>query len=66
MRGPVSVLLGIGNGDFEQPIDFETSSDPFDFVTKDLNDDGLQDLILVNSNNPNVSVMLNSSSQTGR
>jgi len=56
--GPVSVLLGNGNGTFETPVDYPTGSGPVAVTTGDFNRDGKPDLALANEFGDSVSVLL--------
>jgi hypothetical protein len=54
----VSVLLGNGDGTFQQYVDYATGDDPLSVAVADLNDDGKQDLVLANYFGNTVSVLL--------
>jgi hypothetical protein len=61
----ISVLLGNDNGTFSNPFNFTTSAghrgrQPVAIAVADLNDDGLLDLCVVNTNTSDVSVLLRS------
>jgi serine/threonine protein kinase len=48
----VSVLLGNGDGTFQDPISFETGTRPRNAVVADVNGDGKPDLVVVNGGDP--------------
>ena len=54
----VSVLLGIGNGNFGAQANFATGSNPISVTLGDVNADGKLDIITANQNSTNVSVLL--------
>jgi len=57
-----SLLLGNGDGSFNEPVQFNTRANVFTSTTADFNGDGLPDLALSNKNH--FSVMLNTGNAT--
>ena len=57
--GSVSVLIGNGNGTFQDAQTFEVDSGPFGIVAADLNDDRLPDIVTANLDAADVSVLVN-------
>jgi hypothetical protein len=57
--GTVSVLVGKGNGTFEDAQQFEVDSGPYGLVAADLNNDRLPDLVTANLDGTTVSVLKN-------
>jgi hypothetical protein len=57
--GTVSVLLGKGNGTFEDAQQFQVDSGPYGLVAADLNNDRLPDLVTANLDGETVSVLKN-------
>jgi hypothetical protein len=55
MLGGVSVLLGMGDGTFQQPLEFEAGPNPITIVVGDFNSDGWKDLLVGNGEDPSVS-----------
>jgi hypothetical protein len=56
--GTVSILLGNGDGSFQQHIDYATGKNPSALAAGDFNGDGKLDLAIVNSQDGSVSVLL--------
>jgi hypothetical protein len=54
----VSVLLGKGDGTFEDNTDFTVGDGPTAVISADFNNDGIADLAVSNQNSNNVSVLL--------
>ena len=54
----VSVLLGYGNGSFQDQITYSTGSGPFSVAVGDFNDDTRLDIVVANSDSDDVSVFL--------
>ena len=54
----ISILLGIGDGTFAAPIDFEVGNGPGWVTVADFNRDGKPDLAVANSRSNTVSVLL--------
>ncbi len=54
----VSVLLGVGNGTFQEHVDFPVGSEPTSVATGDFNGDGSLDLVVTNFHANTVSVLL--------
>ena len=67
MTGNASVLLGIGNGRFEAPIDTGPTADPaggkisYGVAVGDFNGDGKPDLATTNPGDNDISVKLSTS-----
>jgi hypothetical protein len=59
LDGSVSVLVGNGDGTFEDAQQFGVDVGPYGLIAADLNDDRLPDLITANVDNTNVSVLVN-------
>jgi FG-GAP-like repeat len=57
--GSVSVLLGMGDGTFEEAVAFEVDPGPYGIVAADLNDDRLPDLVTANIDDTTISVLTN-------
>ena len=55
----LGVLLGIGNGTFQAPMNYGVGSNPDAVAVGDLNGDGKPDLIVANTEDNNLSIMLN-------
>ena len=55
----VSVLLGKGDGTFQDPQSFGTDIGPWGIVAADLNNDRLPDLVTANLDSADVSVLVN-------
>lgn len=55
----VSILLGLGNREFAEPIYFETGSSPVDISGTDIDLDGDIDLVVANNSGSSVSVLVN-------
>jgi hypothetical protein len=53
----VSVLLGLGDGTFSEPVQFPAGSFPGKIVVSDVNSDGLEDVIVASTNSYAVSVL---------
>ena len=64
--GPVSVMLGNGNGTFATHVDYATGSGPISVVSADVNGDGIPDLLLANFYSNTVSVLLGNGDGTFR
>src|ERR1051325_8708687 len=45
----VSVLLGLGSGEFSPKVDYATAAGPFCIVAADVNRDGASDVVIANS-----------------
>jgi hypothetical protein len=59
VNGPINVLLGKGDGTFEEPVPYTTSgTGPFIIWTADFNLDGIADLATANRGSREVSVLL--------
>src|SRR5262249_61687508 len=56
--GGVSVLLGNGDGTFQQAVHCAAGSNPSGIVAGDFNGDGRTDLVVANVNSNDVSVLL--------
>ncbi|CAF1482548.1 unnamed protein product [Rotaria sordida] len=54
----VSVLLGYGNGSFQNQMTYSTGSYPQSVAVGDFNNDTRLDIVVANSNSPDVSVLL--------
>jgi hypothetical protein len=54
----VSVLLGYGNGSFENQMTYSTGSSPYSVAVADFNNDTRQDIVVANSLSNTVSVLL--------
>lgn len=59
LEGSVSVLVGVGDGSFEEAQQFEVDIGPYGVVAADLNDDRLPDIVTANLDNTTVSVLVN-------
>jgi hypothetical protein len=59
----VSVLLGIGDGSFQGPVNFDAGGGPRSVATADFNRDGLPDLAVADSNPPGLSVLINNTTR---
>jgi VCBS repeat protein len=59
--GAVSILLGLGSGDFGLPVSFGVGIEPSALAVADFNGDGKPDLAVANGGSGNVSVMTNTS-----
>jgi hypothetical protein len=57
-RSDVSVLLGDGNGRFQDPAYFATGDSPVSVAVADLDGDTVPDIVTANDNSNNVSVLL--------
>jgi hypothetical protein len=57
-RSDVSVLLGDGNGRFQDPVYFATGDSPVSVAVADLDGDTVPDIVTANDNSNNVSVLL--------
>jgi hypothetical protein len=57
--GAVSILVGLGDGTFEDAQQFQVDVGPYGIVAADLNDDRLPDIVTANVDNTNVSVLIN-------
>jgi hypothetical protein len=57
--GAVSILVGLGDGTFEEAQQFQVDVGPYGIVAADLNDDRLPDIVTANVDNTNVSVLIN-------
>jgi VCBS repeat protein/ASPM-SPD-2-Hydin domain-containing protein/centrosomal CEP192-like protein len=64
--GPVSVLLGNGDGTFAPHVDYPTGNGPTSVVTGDFNRDGILDLALADYSSNAVSVLLGNGDGTFR
>jgi uncharacterized protein (UPF0548 family) len=60
----VSVLLGNGDGTFQNAVNYAAGSAPFSVAVGDFNGDGKQDLAVANASSGNVSVLLGSGKGT--
>lgn len=56
--GNVSILLGNGDGSFQNHVDYDAGSIPSAIVAGDFNGDGILDLAVANFGSSNVSVLL--------
>ena len=54
----VCILLGNGNGSFQQEADYGVGSSPLSVAVADFNADGIPDLAVANSESDNISVLL--------
>jgi len=63
-NGTVSVLLGVGDGTFQTPVNYATGTGPVALVTGDFNGDGIPDLAVVNSAANTVSILINNGNGT--
>jgi len=61
LSGEVSVFLGLGNGNFQQPQTYALSpvAMPIEMIAADVNGDGKPDLVVTDYSNHLVSVLLN-------
>lgn len=64
--GPVSILLGNGDGSFEPHVDYPTGVGPTSVITGDFNKDGILDLALANYTANTVSILLGNGDGTFR
>jgi hypothetical protein len=62
--GAVSLLLGKGDGTFQNAVSYGTGNDPFAVVTADFNHDGSLDLAFINGDVNRVSVLLGNGNGT--
>jgi hypothetical protein len=60
--GSVSILLGNGNGSFQNHVDYGVGNRPLSVVAADFNGDGKLDLAVANFNDNTVSVLLGNGS----
>ena len=60
----VSVVLGNGNGTFQNPVNFATGSGPASLALGDVNGDGIPDLVAANRGDYTVSVLLGNGNGT--
>jgi PKD repeat protein len=61
-QGSVSVLRGVGDGTFNQPVSYPTGAYTFHLVTPDLNRDGAPDIVTANPGDNDITVLLNNGS----
>lgn len=61
----VSILLGLGDGKFQPPINFPAGSDPVALATGDLNGDGKPDLAVANFTGPGLTILINTAPDAG-
>jgi hypothetical protein len=54
----ISVLLGRGDGSFQEQVSFAVGNSPFAVLPGDFNDDGRQDLVITNNGSWDVSLLL--------
>ncbi len=66
LSNEVSVLLGNGDGTFQEQGEFPVGNDPTALVAGDFNDDGRLDLAVVNAGDGTVSVLLGNGDGTFR
>ena len=59
----VSVLLGIGDGSFQAPVNFDAGGGPRSVATADFNGDGLPDLAVAHSIPSGLSVLINNTTR---
>jgi len=57
-RSDVSVLLGNGNGTFQDPVSFATGDSPVSVAVADFDGDNFPDIVTANGDSNNVSVLL--------
>lgn len=57
--GQVRVMLGLGDGTFQPPVDYGVGLSPVSITTGDYNNDSKPDLVVANSMSKSVSVLLN-------
>jgi hypothetical protein len=62
--GIVAVHLGNGDGTFQPRADYAVGFNPFFFASGDLNGDGVPDIVVANSNQLSVSVLINNGNGT--
>ena len=62
--GIVSIHLGNGDGTFQPRTDYQVGFNPFFMAAGDLNGDGAPDIVVANSNQLSVSVLLNNGNGT--
>jgi hypothetical protein len=55
----LSVLLGNGDGSFQDPLTYATGTSPFSVVADDFNGDGFPDVVTANYTDGTVAVLLN-------
>ena len=54
----VSVLLGYGNGSFQDQMTYSVGSEPFSVAAGDFNNDTRLDIVVANYDSDNVSILL--------
>ena len=59
LEASVSILVGKGDGTFEDSVAFETDVGPWGIVAADLNNDRLPDIVTANVDSADVSVLVN-------
>jgi FG-GAP-like repeat/PKD domain/FG-GAP repeat len=64
LTNSMSVMLGNGNGTFQNPQPFAVGVAPFDGVLADVNGDGKPDIVMVNSGTDSISVLMNNGDGT--
>ena len=62
--GEVSILLGNGDGNFEDEVIYEVGGEPRAIAIGDINQDGVEDLVIGNLNTSRVSVLLGNGNGT--
>ncbi|NEP78269.1 MAG: hypothetical protein F6K39_08780, partial [Okeania sp. SIO3B3] len=60
----VSILTGIGDGSFGQPINFAVGDWPISLAAGDFNADGIPDLAVANQTSDDVSILINTTLET--
>jgi hypothetical protein len=60
----VSILLGVGDGTFQAPVDYSVGSEPASVTTGDFIGNGNLDLVVANFNSDTVSVLLGNGNGT--
>ncbi len=62
--GAASILLGIGDGTFQTPVNYETGRTPNSVAVGDFNGDGKQDVAITNYLDSNVSILVGNGNGT--